>query len=89
MVFDISDPHEGIPRQWRNVGGTIDQQIAVIVEPNALPRQRLGRRAFDLFPALLEFAAVARAGDDAQFLLPCRQTSQMRADRADRKVAFL
>src|SRR5579864_3783923 len=88
-VFAISDPHEGIPRQWRNVGGAIDQQIAVIVEPYAFPRQRPRRRTLDLFSALLELAAVARAGDDAQFLLPCRQTSQMRADRADSKVAFL
>src|SRR4249920_520566 len=82
-VFAISDPHEGIPRQWRNVGGASDQQIAVIVKPYAFPRQRLGCWAFDLLPVLLELAAVARAGNDSQLRLPCRQTSQMRADRAD------
>src|SRR4029077_5278901 len=81
-VFAISDPHEGIPRQWRNVGGAIDQQIAVIVEPNALPWQRLGRRTFDLLSALLELAPVTGPRDDPQFLFPSRQASQMCADRA-------
>src|ERR1700756_657844 len=88
-VFAISDPHEGIPRQWRNVGGAIDQQIAVIVEPNALPRQWLGCRTLDLFSALLELAAVAGARDDSQFLFPGGQASEVGAHRAQREIAFL
>src|SRR5215469_12050230 len=88
-VFAISDSHEGIPRQRWHVGRAIDQQIAVVVDPDSLPRQRLGRRAFDLLATLLELAAMAGAGNHLQFLLPCSQASEVRAHRAQREVAFL
>src|SRR5215469_8818667 len=81
-VFAISDPHEGIARQCGNVGGAIDEQIAVVVEPDSFPGKRLGRRSFDLFPARFELAAVAGTGNDAQLLLPRGEASQVRADRA-------
>src|ERR1700745_2493461 len=72
-VFAMSDPHEGIPRHRRNVGRAIDHQIAIVIQPGTFPRERLRSRPFDLLPVLLELAAVARACNDAQLLLPCCQ----------------
>src|SRR5947209_19824036 len=77
-VFAISDPHEGIARQRRNIRRAIDQQIAVVIDPHALPRKRLGCRTFDLLSTLLKFAAMARTGDDSQFLLPGRKAAKVR-----------
>src|SRR5579864_2442938 len=82
-IFGISNPHEGIARQWWNVGRAIDQQIAVVIDPNALPRKRLGRRTFDLLSILIEFAAMAGARDDAKLLFPRRQTTQVGANCTD------
>src|SRR5437660_11529188 len=82
-VFAISDPHEGIARQRRNIRRAIDQQIAVVIDPHALPRKRLGCRTFDLLSALLKLAAMARTGDYAQFLLPRRQAAKVGAHCAD------
>src|SRR5579863_1956393 len=82
--------------QWRNVSGAVHQQISVIVKPNALPRQRLGRRPLDLIPRFLtalrrnkELTAMARASNDAQFRLPRRKAAKMCAHRAQREIAFL
>src|SRR5271165_2996961 len=88
-VFAMLDPHEGIPRQRRYVGRAIDQKVAVVVEPDALPGQRLGCGTLDLFPVLIELAAVARTGDHVQLWLPRREATEMRADSAQREVAFL
>src|SRR5438046_10335108 len=82
-AFAISDPHEGIARQCRNIGRTIYQQIVVVVDPNELPGKRLGRRSFDLLPTLLEFAAMTWTRDDAQLLLPRRQATEVGANCTD------
>ena len=37
----------------------------------------------------LELAAVARAGDDAQLRIPRGQAAEVRANRAEREIAFL
>src|SRR5579871_91619 len=88
-VFAISDPHKGIARQRRNISGAIDEEIAIIVDPHAFPGKWLRRGSFDLLSTLLELAAVAGAGDDAQLLLPRREASEVSADSAEREVAFL
>src|SRR4051794_23181410 len=88
-VFAMSDPHKGIARERRHVCRTIHQQIAVVVDPHALPGKRLGRRPFDLFSVRLKLAAVAGAGDDSQFLFPRGQATQVRAYSAQREVPLL
>src|SRR5579863_9413715 len=37
QIFLCLDPHKRIPRQRRNVGRAVHQQIAVVVDPDALP----------------------------------------------------
>src|SRR5581483_6643615 len=81
-VFAMSDPHEGIPRQRRYVGRTIYQQIAIVVQPDPFPRQRLGRRTLDLLSACFELAAVTGTGNHVELRLPRRQAAQVRAHRA-------
>src|SRR3974390_233214 len=66
-VLAISDPHERIPRQRWHVGGAVHEEIAVIVQPDALPGQRLRCRSFDLLSVPLELAAMARAGNHVEF----------------------
>jgi hypothetical protein len=75
--------------QRRNVGGAIDHQVAFIADPGLEPGQRLGRGAFNLLSGARELAAVAGAGDNAQVLVPCGQAAQVRAYRAERKVALI
>ncbi len=73
----------------RMVDRTVDHQIAFVAEPGLQPRQRLGRRTFDLLPVAFELAAVARAGDDAQLRLPRGQAAEMSADRTQGEKTFL
>src|SRR5579884_4236466 len=88
-VFAMSDPHERIPSHCRHITGAVDEQVAILADPDTLPRKRLGRRALDFFPALFELAAVAWTRDDAQLLFPRREAAKVRAYSAEREVSFL
>src|SRR6185312_1196949 len=79
-----------------NFGGAVDHQVAVIVDPHLFPRQRLRRRAFNLVAGLViafavhvDLAAMARARNDAELLLPRCHASEVCADGLQRKEAFL
>src|ERR1019366_7775631 len=89
LVLSKSDPHEGIPRQRWHVGGAIDQKIAVVIEPDALPRKRLGRRPRNLLAVLVELAAMTGTRDQVQLRLPRGHAAQVRAHGAERKVALV
>src|SRR5271168_268192 len=81
-----SDPQ--VLQGW-DVGGAIDHELAIIIDPGLEPRQRLRRRAFDLLAGAFEFAAVTRAGDDAKIFVPGGETAEVGAYRVEREEAFL
>src|SRR5215471_13878289 len=81
-VFAMSDPHERIPCQRRNISRAIDEQIAVIIQPDPLPGKRFGCRAFDLPAILFKLAPVTGTGNHVELRFPRRQAAEVRAHGA-------
>ena len=71
-----------------DVGGAIDHEIAFVADPGFEPGQRFGCWALDFFSVASKFAAVAGAGDDAEFLVPCGETAEVGADGVEGEEAL-
>ena len=71
-----------------DVGRAIDHEIAFVADPGFEPGQRFGSGALDFFSVAFEFAAVAGAGDDAEFLVPCGEAAEVGADGVEGEEAL-
>src|SRR5512143_1016023 len=83
--FAMSDPYEFLALQRSR---TVHQEVALVIARSLQPDQRARRWPRDFRPIPREFAAMARASNDAQLGIPCCQTAQVGADRGHRVDAF-
>src|SRR5471030_1101567 len=62
--------------------GFIHHEKSIVAEPDLQPWKRLRRWSGNFHPIAIEAAAMTRAGDQVEFRFPCRETSKVRAYRA-------